>query len=273
MTARAASTAASNQECRAPSYYSPPSKRKLPAPTVVAGRAAGVKGEQPRHGPRRHMKPAQLAMVGGGCGRCTTGRPRSGRGPRRRGNAAAWSKISSGKFARTELRPGKSRDKVAEVVGVSGKSIDAGTKVLNNAIPEVIAAVDEGRMAVRRERCPASPGRSTRHFFSGGSDVTSSSSFPVACVVAGAQAEVHPQLERPYTGCGTFRFRIVSTIHLSFDLCQAEGRASICTGQLLSQVRQSLFLIIPNMFRSLILTAFPSASVMSGGFFWKYSSL
>lgn len=43
---------------------------------------------------------------------------------------------------------GKARDAVGKVVGVSGKSIDHATKVLNNAEPEVIQAVDEGRMAV-----------------------------------------------------------------------------------------------------------------------------
>ena len=37
---------------------------------------------------------------------------------------------------------GKARDHVGKVVGVSGKSIDHATKVLHNAVPEVIKAVD-----------------------------------------------------------------------------------------------------------------------------------
>jgi len=43
---------------------------------------------------------------------------------------------------------GKARDQVAEAVGVSGKSIDYATKVLKTGTPEVIKAVDTGRMAV-----------------------------------------------------------------------------------------------------------------------------
>jgi hypothetical protein len=46
------------------------------------------------------------------------------------------------------LDSGKARDRVAKTVGVSGKSIDYASKVLKNAIPEVVKAVDAGRMAV-----------------------------------------------------------------------------------------------------------------------------
>ena len=37
-------------------------------------------------------------------------------------------------------------------MGVSGKSIDYATKVLNNAIPEVVKAMDEGRMGGQHGR-------------------------------------------------------------------------------------------------------------------------
>ena len=42
----------------------------------------------------------------------------------------------------------RSRDAAGRAVGVSGKSVDYATRVLANAEPEVIAAVDAGRMAV-----------------------------------------------------------------------------------------------------------------------------
>jgi hypothetical protein len=43
---------------------------------------------------------------------------------------------------------GDARDQVAKAVGVSGRTIDHASKVLNQAVPERIQAVDEGRMAV-----------------------------------------------------------------------------------------------------------------------------
>ena len=42
----------------------------------------------------------------------------------------------------------QSRDAAGRAVGVSGKSVDHATRVLANAEPEIIAAVDAGRMAV-----------------------------------------------------------------------------------------------------------------------------
>jgi len=46
------------------------------------------------------------------------------------------------------LPQGAARDHAAKAVGVSGKTVDYATKVLKAAVPEVIKAVDEGRMAV-----------------------------------------------------------------------------------------------------------------------------
>jgi hypothetical protein len=43
------------------------------------------------------------------------------------------------------LPVGDARDEVGKVIVVSGKSVDHATKVLNNAVPEVIKAVDGGR--------------------------------------------------------------------------------------------------------------------------------
>ena len=43
---------------------------------------------------------------------------------------------------------GKSRDKAGAAVGVGGRTVDRATKVLNNAVPEVIKAVEQGHMSV-----------------------------------------------------------------------------------------------------------------------------
>lgn len=42
----------------------------------------------------------------------------------------------------------RARDAAGKAIGVSGKSVDHATKVLKLGIPELVAAVDEGRMAV-----------------------------------------------------------------------------------------------------------------------------
>jgi len=43
---------------------------------------------------------------------------------------------------------GKSRDQAGKVLGVSGKSVDYATKILTKREPELVKAVEEGRMAV-----------------------------------------------------------------------------------------------------------------------------
>jgi hypothetical protein len=47
-----------------------------------------------------------------------------------------------------EPEPGKSRDKAGAAVGVGGRTVDRATKVLKQAIPEVIKEVEQGRMTV-----------------------------------------------------------------------------------------------------------------------------
>lgn len=47
-------------------------------------------------------------------------------------------------------RTPQTRDKVGELFGVSGKSVDCAAKVVKNAIPEVVKAVEEGRMGIVR---------------------------------------------------------------------------------------------------------------------------
>jgi hypothetical protein len=45
---------------------------------------------------------------------------------------------------------GKARDQAGKALQVSGKTVDMATKVIEKAIPEVVAAVDGGRIAVSR---------------------------------------------------------------------------------------------------------------------------
>lgn len=60
---------------------------------------------------------------------------------------------TGGKVAVVENLPplpenGKSRDKAAETVGVSGKSVDFASKVIKNGAPELVHAVEQGKIAV-----------------------------------------------------------------------------------------------------------------------------
>lgn len=95
---------------------------------------------------RRHLSPGQLAMVGARAreiyDRQAKERMRAG------GKAAGKSRPQQGPANLPEPNQGDARDQVGKVVGVSGKSIDYGTQVLEKGVPELIAAVDEGRLAV-----------------------------------------------------------------------------------------------------------------------------
>lgn len=91
---------------------------------------------------RRHLTPSQRAMVGARARECYD-RAAKERQQVRKGHQAGASVESL-----PQLDTGKARDQVGKVVGVSGKSIDHATRVIKNAVPEVVKAVDEGRMAV-----------------------------------------------------------------------------------------------------------------------------
>jgi hypothetical protein len=97
---------------------------------------------------RRHLTPSQLSMVAARVRdiydeqakeRQSAGQQSGGRGNK---------KNSVANFPPSNTAPGKARDKAGAAVGVSGKTVDHATKVLKQAIPEVVKAVDEGRMAV-----------------------------------------------------------------------------------------------------------------------------
>ncbi len=52
----------------------------------------------------------------------------------------------------------QTRDKVGELFGVSGRSVDSASRVLRNAVPEVVEAVDRGDMAISTaERLSSEP--------------------------------------------------------------------------------------------------------------------
>lgn len=46
------------------------------------------------------------------------------------------------------IRGRDARDEAAAAVGVSGRTVDFGTKVLKHGVPELVAAVDKGEIAM-----------------------------------------------------------------------------------------------------------------------------
>jgi hypothetical protein len=91
---------------------------------------------------RRHLTPGQRSMVG------ARARKWYDDEAKKRQKVRKGSQPGASPANLPELEKGDARDQVGKVVGVSGKSIDHATKVLNRAIPEVVQAVDEGRMSV-----------------------------------------------------------------------------------------------------------------------------
>jgi hypothetical protein len=104
---------------------------------------------------RRHLTPGQLAMCAAkaaklnekykaeSLARRTEAASRGGKasGATRRGDAKVPVNLP-------EPSSGDTRDQVGKDFGVSGKYVDYATKVIDNAIPEVVKAVEEGRMAL-----------------------------------------------------------------------------------------------------------------------------
>jgi ParB-like chromosome segregation protein Spo0J len=85
---------------------------------------------------RRHLTPSQISMVGARA--------------REHYDREAEQRMRAGKKCdpMENLPQGTARDQAAKAVGVSGRTIDYATKVLEQGTPELIKAVDEGRMAV-----------------------------------------------------------------------------------------------------------------------------
>ena len=89
---------------------------------------------------RRQLTPSQLSMVGGRIKEYYANQ--------------AKERMQAGKKSdpMENLPQGTARDLAGKAVGVSGKSIDHATRVLEKGIPELAKAVDEGRMAVGRKQ-------------------------------------------------------------------------------------------------------------------------
>lgn len=87
---------------------------------------------------RRHLTPSQLSMVAARV--------------RAIYDKQAKERMESGKRNPVASLPqgneGKARDLAGKAVGVSGKSVDYATRVLERGTPELVKAVDEGRVAV-----------------------------------------------------------------------------------------------------------------------------
>ena len=96
---------------------------------------------------RRHLNPSQLSMV------AARARDYYDEQAKERMKAGGGDHKSAKAKSGKENLPypvdaGQSRDAAGKAVGVSGKSVDHATRVLKKGEPELIAAVDEGRMAV-----------------------------------------------------------------------------------------------------------------------------
>jgi ParB-like chromosome segregation protein Spo0J len=96
---------------------------------------------------RRHLNPSQWAMVGARARDIydSQAKERQKEGQKSGGRGHIKNSVEN---LPPSLDSGKARDHAAKAVGVSGKSIDFATKVIKDAVPEVVKAVDEGRMAV-----------------------------------------------------------------------------------------------------------------------------
>lgn len=92
---------------------------------------------------RRHLTPSQLSMVAAKA--------------RKYYDDQAKERLKTNKGGKhgglpmenlPQAEKGSARDAAGKALGVSGKSVDHATKVLRNAVPEVVEAVEQGRMAV-----------------------------------------------------------------------------------------------------------------------------
>lgn len=95
---------------------------------------------------RRHLTPSQVSMVGA---RARDLYDKQAKERQKEGQHRGREKQSGRKVE--NLPPtdkAKARDQVGKAVGVSGRTIDFATKVLSDGTPELVQAVDEGRMAV-----------------------------------------------------------------------------------------------------------------------------
>jgi len=90
---------------------------------------------------RRHMTPSQLAIVAGKATELLA-----------KTKADAEQRMRSGKKPDPRVTvpqgSGQSRDAIGKLLGVSGSLVERGTKVVAKGEPELIAAVEQGRMSI-----------------------------------------------------------------------------------------------------------------------------
>lgn len=91
------------------------------------------------NGPRRHLSASQKAVAGARMREMydQEAKERQKRKP-----------ANSVQVNLPEQSRGQSRDKVANAVGVSGRTIDFASKVIEQGVPELVAAVEQGKIAV-----------------------------------------------------------------------------------------------------------------------------
>lgn len=97
---------------------------------------------------RRHLTAGQRAMCAARArelyDRLAKERMSKGGGDKK----SAGAKSGMANLPHPITEPSTARDQAGKTFNVSGKSVDHASKVMKNAIPEVVKAVDEGRMAV-----------------------------------------------------------------------------------------------------------------------------
>ena len=93
---------------------------------------------------RRHMTPGQLAMAADKAREFYDKEAKERRAEQGRRNHLNFEEVAD----LPPLDKSKSRDAAGKALGVSGRSVDYARKVRENAIPEVVMAVEEGRMSV-----------------------------------------------------------------------------------------------------------------------------
>lgn len=96
---------------------------------------------------RRHLTPGQRAMCAARA-REVYDRQAKERQKGHGGTAPGKKKTLVENLPQVKEESGKSRDQVGKAFGVSGKSVDHATKIIENGTPELVKAVDEGRMSI-----------------------------------------------------------------------------------------------------------------------------
>ena len=101
---------------------------------------------------RNHYNEAQRSMVGAKLKSLfeeqAKQRQQAAGGDKKSYEASVTREVKSVKVNLPFQESGQSRDKAADVVGVSGKSVDFASKVIEKGAPELVQAVEQGKIAV-----------------------------------------------------------------------------------------------------------------------------